>query len=54
MSQGCKNQDIATRLRITETTVRHHLTAIFAKLQVPDRIGLLVYAYRYGLVPLPQ
>jgi DNA-binding NarL/FixJ family response regulator len=54
VSAGCKNRDIATRLRITETTVRHHLTGIFAKLQVPDRIGLLVYAYRYGLVPLPQ
>ena len=54
LSQGYKNQDIAMRLHITETTVRHQLTGSFAKLQVTDRVGLLVYAYRYGLVPLPQ
>jgi DNA-binding NarL/FixJ family response regulator len=41
-------------LHITETTVRHHLTGIFAKLAVTDRVGLVVYAYRYGLVTLPQ
>ena len=53
VSQGCKNRDVATRLRITETTVRHQLTGIFAKLQVTDRVGLVVYAYRCGLVTLP-
>ena len=52
VSAGCKNRDIATRLRITETTVRHQLTGIFAKLQVTDRVGLVVYAHRYGLVTL--
>ena len=54
VSEGHKNRDIATRLRITEATVRHHLTAIFAKLEVPDRVGLVLYAYRYGLIKLPE
>jgi DNA-binding NarL/FixJ family response regulator len=54
VSEGYKNRDIATRLHITETTVRHHLTGIFAKLAVTHRVGLVVYAYRYGLVTLPQ
>jgi DNA-binding NarL/FixJ family response regulator len=33
--------------------VRHHLTAIFDKLGVADRLELVIYAYRYGLVTPP-
>jgi DNA-binding NarL/FixJ family response regulator len=29
--------------------VRDHLSAIFAKLEVADRLELVVYAYYYGL-----
>ncbi len=46
---GLNNREIGARLAITETTVRHHFTAIFTKLGVPDRLKLVVYAYRYGL-----
>jgi DNA-binding NarL/FixJ family response regulator len=53
IGEGLKNRDIATRLRISETTVRHYLTTIFAKLEVTDRLELVVYAYRYSLVTLP-
>jgi hypothetical protein len=38
------------RLGIAETTVWHHLTAIFTKLQVDDRLGLATFAYRSNLV----
>jgi DNA-binding NarL/FixJ family response regulator len=51
LSQGLKNQAIADRLYISEATVRHHLTSIYAKLNVNDRLELTVYAYRHGLVP---
>ena len=54
IGEGLKNRDIATRLYISETTVRHYLTVIFAKLEVTDRLELVVYAYRHGLVALPQ
>jgi two-component system nitrate/nitrite response regulator NarL len=54
IGEGLKNRDIATRLHISETTVRHSLTVIFAKLEVTDRLELVVYAYRHGLVALPQ
>jgi two-component system nitrate/nitrite response regulator NarL len=53
MGQGLKNKQIAERLSITETTVRHHLTAIFAKLGLSDRMELMIYAYRHGLAKLP-
>jgi DNA-binding NarL/FixJ family response regulator len=46
---GLTNHQIANRLFISETTVRHHLTSIFAKLDVGDRLKLAVYAYRHGL-----
>ena len=51
---GLKNRDIARHLHLSETTVRHYLTVIFAKLEVTDRLELVVYAYRHGLVTLPQ
>jgi two-component system nitrate/nitrite response regulator NarL len=50
IGQGLKNRKISTLLCISETTVRHHLTSIYSKLGVSDRLELLVFAHRYGLV----
>jgi DNA-binding NarL/FixJ family response regulator len=50
VSQGLKNKDIAERMSIADVTVRHHLTSIFAKLAVADRLGLVVFAFRNDLV----
>lgn len=54
IGEGLKNKQIGERLRISETTVRHHLTSIFDKLDVPDRLGLVIYAYRHKLAQPPQ
>jgi two-component system, NarL family, nitrate/nitrite response regulator NarL len=55
VGQGMKNQAIAKRLCISEATVRHHLTSIFGKLNVGDRLELAIFAYRNGLACLqPQ
>lgn len=51
--QGMKNKNIADKLFITETTVRHHLTSIFEKLNVNSRLELVVYAFREKLVEIP-
>lgn len=53
IGNGFKNKQIATQLCISETTVRHHLTSIFSKLEVSDRLELLVYAHRSGLAKIP-
>src|SRR4030042_5102506 len=50
IGQGFKNKKISTQLCISETTVRHHLTSIYSKLGVSDRLELLVYAHRHGLI----
>lgn len=52
IGEGLKNKQIAGRLSISETTVRHHLTSILKKLNVTDRLELLVFAYRNNLVPI--
>jgi two-component system nitrate/nitrite response regulator NarL len=45
LTQGLQNKKIAERLSITHTTVRHHLTSIFEKLSVTNRLELMRYAY---------
>ena len=54
VSAGLKNKDIADRLFISETTVRHHLTTIFSKLEVTSRFELIIFAYRQKLVGPPE
>lgn len=51
---GLKNKQIAERLFISEATVRHHITSIFDKLGITDRLALAIFAYRYGLARVPD
>jgi DNA-binding NarL/FixJ family response regulator len=51
IGEGMDNRQIANRMHIAESTVRNNLTRIYDKLEIQGgRLGLLVYAYRYGLV----
>jgi two-component system, NarL family, nitrate/nitrite response regulator NarL len=54
IGQGLKNKEIADQLFISEWTVRHHITSIFAKLEVSDRVELILYAYKRGLADPPR
>ena len=47
--RGLKSRAIALELRISGPTVAHHLTSIYSKLGVKDRIGLIIYAYQHSL-----
>lgn len=53
IGEGLRNQQIADRLSISVITVRHHLSSVFAKLDVGDRFELAIYSYRHGLAKLP-
>jgi DNA-binding NarL/FixJ family response regulator len=48
--EGLRNKQIAERLLISESTVRHHLTSIFNKLNLTDRFQLVLHAFRNGIV----
>lgn len=50
LAKGFSNMEIADKLCISETTVRHHFTAIFSKLHVANRQQLLIAAHQQGLV----
>jgi DNA-binding NarL/FixJ family response regulator len=52
IGEGIKNQQIAERLCISRVTVGHHLSSIFDKLGVSDRLALVIYAYRHGLIQI--
>ena len=47
---GLLNKEVAEKLYISETTVKHHLRTIFAKLDVSNRAQLVAYSYKNGLV----
>lgn len=54
IAQGLRNKQIAARLFISQTTVTHHLSSIYAKLGVSDRLELVVYAFANKLAQMPD
>lgn len=54
LAEGIKNKQIADRLFISEATVRHHLTSVFAKLELKSRFELAIYSFRHGLSKIPE
>lgn len=47
---GCTNKDIASLFKISEQTVKHHLTNIFEKVGVSNRLELAMFAMNQDLV----
>ena len=54
ITEGLKNRQIAERLFISPTTVTHHLSSIYSKLGVTDRLELVVYAFANKLAKMPE
>ena len=52
LAEGLGNKHIGARLGISPSTVKYHLQAIFAKLDVRTRSEAVSYGLRRGVVPL--
>ncbi len=49
IARGRNNQEIASRLSLSPKTVRNHISNIFTKLQVVDRVQAIIRARNAGL-----
>ncbi len=49
LARGFSNGDIASRLHLSDGTVRNHVSSILAKLDVPDRTQAAIIAIKHGL-----
>jgi len=47
---GFSNKDIAAQMNISEQTVKHHITSIFDKLGVYNRLELTLFVFHHNLV----
>jgi DNA-binding NarL/FixJ family response regulator len=54
IAEGLKNRQIAERLFISPTTVTHHLSSVYSKLGVSDRLELVIYAFSNKLAEIPE
>jgi len=52
LATGQANKQIAYHLRISEKTVRNHISNMYGKLQIYDRSQAVLYAVRKGLIEL--
>ena len=50
VAAGYMNKDIAQKFSLSEQTVKHHLTSIFAKVGVSNRLELALFAVNHDLV----
>lgn len=47
---GCTNKEIAQKFNLSEDTVKHHLTSIFDKVGVSNRLELALFAINHRLL----
>ena len=52
MAEGLGNKEIAWRMKLSEHTVKFHISSIFTKLDVSSRTEAVTLGVRLGLVPL--
>ncbi|MFE9255368.1 response regulator transcription factor [Streptomyces sp. NPDC006879] len=54
VAQGKSNRQVANFLRISEKTVKNHLSALFSKIGASDRTQAVVFGIRGGVVTIGE
>ncbi len=54
IARGNSNKEIARALKISDQTVKNHITSILRKLAVNDRTQAVVYAIRHGWIKMEE
>lgn len=54
IARGNSNKEIARALKISDQTVKNHITSILRKLAVNDRTQAVVYALRHGWIKMQE
>ena len=49
IAEGMINKEIASKLYISEKTVKNHVSNIFKKLNVSDRTQAAIYAIKHNI-----
>jgi DNA-binding NarL/FixJ family response regulator len=50
LARGLSNAEIAGKLYLSDTTVKSHVARILAKLDLRDRVQIVVFAYESGII----
>ena len=48
--QGCKNREIATRLKTTEQVIKNYLRNVYDKIGVSDRLELALFTIHHRIL----
>lgn len=54
ITQGLSNKDIAEKLNISEKTVKNHVSNMFKKIKVNDRVQATVFAIKNSIIDLKK
>jgi DNA-binding NarL/FixJ family response regulator len=50
LASGASNEAIARALFLSENTVKTHVKSVLAKLGLPDRVHVVIWAYENGVL----